>query len=77
MTDWISTRDQMPDLDTTVLIVLCGNIRMGELRFEHPSYEDTHNGFEYWDDPYDEGQCWDFPDVTHWTPLPSLPDVPR
>lgn len=71
--DWISTADELPDDETPVLIVHNGAIAIGELRWEHPSYEETHPPFRYWDDPNNDGQDWDWCDVTHWMPLPSLP----
>lgn len=73
MGDWIKVSDQRPKDETPVLIIHCGEIRIGEIRWEHPSFEDTYEAFPYWDDPYDDGQGWEWPDVTHWMPLPEMP----
>jgi hypothetical protein len=71
--DWIECAKVLPPLDTPVVIVLAGEARIGELRTEHPSYEETFEPYNYWDDPYNDGQDWEFNAVTHWKPLPKLP----
>lgn len=73
MSEWIETTEYLPENETPVLIVINGAIRIGELRWEHPGFEDTYKSFQYWDDPEDDGQIWDWVDVTHWMPLPELP----
>jgi hypothetical protein len=72
---WISVDDRMPEDETPVLIVRNGEIRIGEIRWEHPSFEDTYEAFRYWDDPYDDGQSWENFEITHWMPLPELPEI--
>lgn len=70
---WTRTDDSLPPDETPVLIVHRGKVRIGELRWEHPGYEDSYTSFHYWDDPIADGECWEFLDVTHWAPLPALP----
>jgi hypothetical protein len=71
---WIACSEKLPDEDTPVLIVLDGEIRMGELRRKHPSWEETWQSYEFWDDPTNEGMDWDWESITHWMPLPALPN---
>lgn len=70
--NWMHTKDGLPPDETPVLIVLKGEIRIGELRWERPGFEDTFEAFRYWDDPYDDGQDWEWDDVTKWAMLPSV-----
>lgn len=71
---WIDRQTKLPPIDTPVLIVLDGNVRMGELRRETPSWEDTWPAYEYWDDPTNDGMDWDWESITHWMPIPPLPN---
>lgn len=74
---WIDAKNgRFPELDTPVLVVYDGEIRIGVLCRENPSFEDNYQAFSYWDDAFDEGQDWDFHSVTHWQPLPELPRAP-
>ena len=73
---WISVDERLPDDETPVLIMLRGEIAIGELRWEHPSHEETYQACRYWDNPHDDGQDWQWPDVTHWMPLPVAPTEP-
>ena len=70
---WKDASKELPLDETPVLIVINGVIRIGELRWEHPTYEETYAAFQYWDDSFDDGQSWDFVDITHWMPLPATP----
>jgi hypothetical protein len=70
---WISVDERLPADETPVLIMLRGEIAIGELRWEHPSHEETYESFRYWDNPSDDGQDWQWPDVTHWMLLPAAP----
>ena len=70
---WISTKERLPPMETPVLIIYQTDIRIGELRTEYPGFEDTYKAFHYWDDPVDDGQGWEWNDVSHWMPLPDLP----
>ena len=72
--NWISTADSLPPKETPVLILFSNEtIRIGEIRWEYPTYEDTYNAFRYWDDPADDGKDWEWLDITHWQALPALP----
>jgi hypothetical protein len=72
--EWISVEDRMPPDETPVLIVRMGEVRIGELRWERPTFEETFKAFRYWDDPLNDGQTWDSPgEITHWMPLPINP----
>ena len=73
MSDWIKTEDKLPPIETPVLIILNGKARIGELRWDHPGFEGTYEYYQYWDDPENDGQCWECAYVTHWQPLPELP----
>lgn len=72
-TSWIVCSDKLPEEDEPVLIVLDGGVRIGELRREHPSWDETWESYIYWDDPEDDGQGWDWESVSHWMPLPTPP----
>lgn len=61
----------IPPSETPVLILYRGNWRLGELREERPTWEESFKPFRYWDDPYNDGQEWDWDDVTHWAHLPD------
>lgn len=70
---WKKTVNELPPDETPVLIILNGEIRIGELRWETPGWEETYEAFRYWDDPNDDGQIWEWHDVTHWMEIPDLP----
>jgi len=70
---WIPVGERLPTDETPVLIICRGHIRLGELRWEHPGFEDIYKAFRYWDDPNDDGQSWEWHDITHWQPLPKEP----
>ena len=75
MGEWISTTHGLPPAETPVLIMCNGAVRIGELRWECPGFEDTFKPYQYWDDPIDDGQCWEWFDVTHWMHIPPPPDA--
>lgn len=72
---WISVRDRLPSDETPVLVYfdVLDAIRIGELRWEHPGFEDSYESFRYWDDPQDDGQGWEWHEITHWCPLLAAP----
>lgn len=72
---WIPVEERLPEVETPVLIVCNGETRIGELRWERPTYEETFKAFKYWDDPFDDGQCWEWHDVTLWKPLDTPPEA--
>ncbi|MFZ2172359.1 MAG: DUF551 domain-containing protein [Methylococcaceae bacterium] len=69
---WINVEDKTPDPETPVLIIYKGEVRIGELVWERASFEDTYDDFLFWDCPYNDGQIWEYADVTHWQPIPAL-----
>lgn len=73
--EWHSTQESLlPPEETPVLILMFnGEIRIGHLVWEYPSYEETFHAFQYWDCPYQDGQDWDWCDVIGWQPLPTPP----
>lgn len=70
---WIQCSERIPPEDTPVLILRNGELRIGAIFTESPGHEETFKAFNYWDDPNDDGQCWEWHEVTHWMPLPSTP----
>lgn len=73
---WMRCELCLPDDETPVLICFAdGDIRIGELRWEKPGYEDTFHAFRYWDNPHDDGQQWEHKDIVYWAPLPDAPNV--
>lgn len=70
---WVPVDERLPADETPVLILRNGERRIAELRWERPTFEETFKAFRYWDDPNDDGQCWEWPEITHWRPLPELP----
>jgi hypothetical protein len=74
MSGWVKTEDELPPDETPVLVFFRSEcIRIGEIRWENPSFEDTYESFRYWDDPQDDGQDWQWNDITHWMHLPKEP----
>ncbi|WP_261118954.1 DUF551 domain-containing protein [Serratia ficaria] len=73
MSEWIKCSERMPEPETPVLIMNNGVIRIGEVRWDSPSHEESYQAFKYWDDPNDDGQPWEVFDITHWMPLPKPP----
>lgn len=71
--EWISVDQRLPPDETPVIILLDGVPRIGELRWEEPSYEETFKAFRYWDCPHDDGQGWEWHQVTAWMHLPPAP----
>lgn len=71
--EWISINDDLPPEETPVLIIRKGVVRIGERRWDHPSFGDSYKAFWYWDDPNDDGQDWENDEITHWRTLPSVP----
>ena len=73
--EWINIEDRLPEEYENVLIILSGEIRIGCLMREDPTFEETFQSFIFWDDPNDDGQGWEWYDVTYWMPLPDRPKV--
>jgi hypothetical protein len=73
-TEWTATSDRLPPDETPVLVAFHnGARRIAALFWEEPGYEDTFARYQYWDDPDDDGQNWDWADITHWAPLLEVP----
>lgn len=72
--EWVSIDSRLPQNDNIVLVLLRGEIRMGFRQTESPTHEESFQQFDYWDDPYCEGQDWGGL-VTHWMPLPPPPTL--
>lgn len=72
---WIDCEKQLPPDETPVLAVLCGvdTPRIVELRWERPTWEETFQPFQYWDDPLNEGSDIEWTEVVCWMPLPEMP----
>lgn len=73
---WITCADRLPPDETPVPIMLDGELRLGELRWDHPGWEDTYQSYRYWDDPHDDGQDWQMHDVTHWYDFTATAPAP-
>lgn len=67
---WTETAEMLPPEETPVLIMHNDEIKVGEIRWDFPTFEETWSAYRYWDNPYDDGQDWEWGDVTHWMPLP-------
>lgn len=73
--DWILVTDKLPNIKVPVLLFYKDRIVIGERKCEYPTFEDTFEEFWFWDSPEDDGQDWEFVDVTHWMPLPKPPSI--
>lgn len=72
---WISVEDRLPASETPVLVWFKNKeVRVASLEWEFPSYEDNYLAYRYWDCPYNDGQDWEWFDITHWMPLPEPPE---
>ena len=74
MREWQKTSESLPADETPVLVVRNGEIHIGELRWDYPHFEDGYEAFRYWDAPNNDGRDWQWPEVTHWMPLPEIPN---
>lgn len=71
---WISVDERLPKPETDVLIIRLGEIRLGAIFIEHESWEEGGREIHYWDDSNDDGQRWEWYEVTHWMPLTPAPN---
>jgi len=74
---WIKTSEKLPPDETPVIIMHNGEVRIGELRWEIPTWEDNYEKFRYWDNPHDDGQGCEWNDVTHWMVIPDVPNLEK
>jgi hypothetical protein len=74
MSDWISVEDRMPSEGERVLALFKGEWVVLEVGVENPSYEETFEPFKYWFEPFSDMLYIEYYDVTHWLPLPALPE---
>jgi hypothetical protein len=72
--EWINVEDNLPALGVPVLTIFRGSPLVLELCEGHPSYEETFKPFKYWNEPSSEILEPDWYEVTHWMPLPELPE---
>lgn len=73
MTKWIKAEDKVPTYGKKVLIFFGGNYSVAKRKREWPTHEESWEAFDYWDS---EDHCLeiDWGEVTHWMPLPELPN---
>lgn len=70
--DWIKCTDRMPAVETEVLVVHKGKIKIASLQWDIGGVEDTYQPYQYWADP-DDFADYEWDDVTHWQPLSQPP----
>lgn len=72
---WVRTDDELPPDGTSVLVRHREKKHpvIAELCWDRPGFEDSYKAYRYWDSPDDDGQEWEWHDITHWTVLPELP----
>ena len=69
---WVSVNENLPNDETPVLIrFIDGSVRIGEVRWEIPTFEETFKAFRYWDDPYNDGMNWEWYDIISWRNIPK------
>ena len=66
--------DELPNIKTPVNILVDRVWYIGQLLWEHPLHEDNFESYLYWDDPTNSGYNWEWYSVTHWAPLPDIPE---
>jgi hypothetical protein len=63
---WISVKDRLPEIYQRVLILIRGRIFISSIEEEYGG-EYRDGVIRFWDGD------WDWPEVTHWMPLPAPP----
>lgn len=71
---WRMCAVEMPPLDVPVLTFNTEDdaVRVLERRKEWPGHEDVFAPYDYWDDPYNDGQDLDSWAIVAWRPLPKF-----
>lgn len=64
-----------PPVETPVLCMWNGQHRILERRTETPSWEESREPFDYWEDPENDGHDIGDPEVTAWMFLPVVKQV--
>lgn len=78
MVMWHQNDKTLPEVETPVLVRFTdGAVRIGALFWDHPGFEDTYRSYLYWDDPYNDGQCWEWHDIVEWCEIPTNSDVEK
>ncbi len=72
---WISVRDAMPTYGQTVLAIVSGKPRANIELIGACALAEYYGDEGYWD--VDEYPGWVHAKVTHWLPIPELPQVSK
>lgn len=72
MSQWIKTTEQLPPVETDVLMLCDGSIYHASMEWERPTFEETFNPYRYFMTIDQEELDWDR--VSHWMPLPEMPE---
>jgi hypothetical protein len=68
---WIPCSQELPPVETEVLILVKGKRRVGTLEWDIAGVEDHYKSYQYWEDSENHYDFeWD--DVTHWQHLPPV-----
>ena len=78
---WIDVNDQLPEYEDPVLILILGDTTQHPVprRIEFGMRIGTNKRGEQWQTHSDRGNLGSIPvaiTVTHWMPVPDLPDLP-
>lgn len=66
---WIACVDELPPIETEVLVLVKGKRRVGSLEWDVAGPEDSFKSYQYWEDS-ENHYDWEWDDVTHWQHLP-------
>ena len=74
MSAWISVNDDLPMIGEPVLAMRCGEPVIAGMFEEPEDWESDMRAYYYWDDFNNDGQGWEYNEITHWMPLPAPPE---